>query len=118
MTADQERWLDYQEGEVFACRKYTQGPLAGFYAARTFGRRCFATYSETQALVASTLEQVVDVPLPPGAEITGVEAVRHDGGTVVWPFQAVSDGRGERVRLEVQDSGGEVLYYRIRYHLR
>lgn len=102
MTADQERRLDYQEGEVFAGRKYKQGPLAGFYAARAFGRRCFATYSETQALLAGTLEQVVDVPLPPGAEIAGVEAVRHDRpGRSRWCRTAAAKWCGWRRRIAV-----------------
>lgn len=115
MTADQERRLDYRDGELVAYRKYTRGLLAGFYAARTLGRRCFATYNEYQALVTSTLAQVVDVPLPPGMDIAGVETVRHEGRASACSFQLVKQDCGMTARLEAQDSGAEVLCYRIRY---
>ena len=129
MTADQRRRLNYRpgldirEGEVDAWRKYVSGPLAGFYAARTFGRRCYATFSTSEARLVSTEDRWVNLPLPAGAGGLEVQEVRHDGTERDWPYEKceIPEQPGEAaskgVRLLAKDCGGEGLYYRVRYTL-
>ena len=116
MTADQERRLDYKAGDVYAHRKYTSGPLQGFTAARTFGRRCYATYSLEEARIMATEERWVNLPLPQGAEVETVEEILHSGGSRPYDHEIIMDG-SRSVRLLVKDSGDEAVYYRIKYKL-
>ena len=115
MTADQERRLDYKAGDVYAYRKYTSGPLQGFNAARTFSRRCYATYSPEEARIMATEERWVNLPLPERAEVEAVEEILHSGGSRPYDHEIMDGSRS--VRLLVKDSGDEAVYYRVKYKL-
>ncbi|MFA6108885.1 MAG: hypothetical protein WDA75_08950, partial [Candidatus Latescibacterota bacterium] len=105
-------------GEVRQWRRYGSGPLAGWYAGLALSRRCFVTYAPTQALVAASETRYVQVQLPPGAELQGVERVGHDDEVVPWPAEPVIQGDTVYLGLRVEDCGQEALYYRIRYALK
>lgn len=123
MHADQPRQVDLDGDRLTAWRKHARGPLAGFYAALALGRRALVTYSEREARVMACDYVVVDVPLPPGAVVSAVEAVAGDGAVAAQPGCLI-ERDGERfVRLELSDSGagqtggGGPLYVRITYTL-
>lgn len=117
MTVDQERRLLFDGQNVLAYRKHTCGPLAGFYAARSLSRQSYVTYSQQEARVGSTESRMVNVPMPPGAEVLQVEAIRHDGSRSAHPYEQAQGDEGRCVRMHVTDSGDDVMYYRIEYHL-
>ncbi|MCK5380415.1 MAG: hypothetical protein KAJ81_03025 [Candidatus Latescibacteria bacterium] len=105
------------EGEPSQRRKYTQGPLAGFYAGLAISSRCFVTYSEEEARIASSETRRARIPLPPKAEVIAVERVPHEGKISPHDFDLVHTEEGDFVNMRVADSGGEAMYFRIRYRL-
>ena len=98
-----------------AYRRRTEGPLAGWYAALSLGRKTLVTYSETQALVGSAETRTDWVPLPPNAELEKVTRVLHDGTEEEYDY--IFDEDDHRIQLYIEDSGKDVLYYRITYAL-
>lgn len=107
--------------EVHGGRRHTAGRLAGFYSALSLGSRTVVTYSETRAVVVSTVAKTVIVPLPPNAAIEGVAAIAHSGQRSDHDYSlergcAWASTR-ETVRLHVPDSGGETKLIEIRYRL-
>lgn len=98
-----------------AWRRRTTGPLAGWYAAHSIGRKGIVSYNETQALVGASETRTDWVPLPPGATLERVTRVLHDG--TEEDYEHVLDEAGHRLRLYIEDSAKGVLYYRIRYTL-
>ena len=117
MTVEQERRLLFDGNEVFAYRKYTEGQLSGFYASMTLSRQCYVTYSASEARIGSTENRMVNVLLPPGAQVVAVEAVHHDGRPEQHSYELVCRDDQDFVRTHVTDCGGQVVYYRIRYRL-
>ena len=117
MTVEQERKLLFDGNEVFAYRKYTNGPLSGFYASMTLSRQCYVTYGTGEARIGSTESRMVNVPLPPGAQVKAVEAVHHDGRLEQHPYELVCRDGQDFVRTHVTDCGDQVVYYRIAYRL-
>lgn len=105
------------ENGVRLWRKRTQGPLAGWYASMAFGKRCFATYSETEARIATSETRTIDLPLPPGAKLRSVEMVPHEGGPEKWDYEEVMTTEGPGVHIYVEDCGQNALYYRLKYAL-
>lgn len=103
--------------ETTQWRKYTQGPLKGWYAGLALSKRCFVTYSENQALVAASETRLVRVPIPPNAEILSIELVMHNGEVSEWPVKVVTVNNESFVEMRVEDCGQAALYYRIRYQL-
>ena len=99
--------------DVFASRKRTSGLLAGFYAALSFGSRTVATYSETKAVLMSTLDKTVRLPLPPGAVVREVVAVAHDSGETAHEYDVLPDG----IEVHVPDAAGETKLIEVRYQL-
>jgi len=99
--------------DVFAGRKRTAGPLAGFYGALSLGSRTAATYSEAKAVLMSTLDKTVRLPLPPGAVVDRVLAVSHDGGQKDHEYALLADA----VELHIPDAAGETKLIEVRYRL-
>ena len=99
--------------EVYAQRKRTRGRLAGFPAAVSLGSRTVVTYGERKAVVASTIDKTVTVPLPPGAGLQGVERLLHTGERERHEHIVVPAG----VRLHVPDAAGAVKTVEIAYRL-
>ena len=112
-----ERRVELGPGGEFAAawRKRTEGPLAGFHAALAISPRCQVTYSETQAMISASESRTVEVPLPPGARLQGVERVGHDGAIAGHEYASAPNNR---VRLQAEDAAGETLLVRIRYRNR
>jgi hypothetical protein len=98
-----------------AYRKKTTGPLKGWYGALALSRRCWVSYSETEARVGSTESRLAVVPLPPNAQVKSVTRVLHSRREE--PCEYTSDESNNGVHLYIEDCGGEVLYYRISYSL-
>ncbi|MFC1452068.1 hypothetical protein ACFLSJ_01835 [Verrucomicrobiota bacterium] len=94
-------------------RRKTSGPLAGWYGALALSPRCFVTYSETEARIASAENRLDRVPLPPGAKLEAVTRVLHDGGEEACEYTL--DREKNAVELFIQDCGGETFYYSIAY---
>ena len=107
--------LDGDRLEIW--RKRSQGPLAGWYASLAFGKRCFATYSQTEARIAASETRMIDLPLPPGAVVKAVEMVGHDGEVVAWEHERSVALAGPALRLQIKDCGFEPMYFRVRYEL-
>jgi hypothetical protein len=100
-------------------RRRAAGPLAGWYAALTFGKRCVAHYAETEVRVATTETREIDLPLPPGATLGSVAVVAHDGAVAPgteWKPVDTADGPG--IRMRVEDCGQKAMYYRVSYRLK
>ena len=98
-------------------RKRTHGKLDGFYAALAISKRCLVTYSETKAVIGSSESRTARVPLPPGAEVTKVEQVLHDGATRPWEATPCETLDGPGVDLYVEDAAGDVMHTVIHYTL-
>ena len=94
-------------------RKRTRGPLAGWYAAKIFDRHSFVAYNETGARITASHERRVTVPMPPGANVTAVRAIPHDGEPMPYDHEATSEG----IRLWIPDSSGDVMQVAIDYVL-
>ena len=110
-----EMQMTWQDGEIEASRCRGTGPLAGWYAALALGRKGMVTYSETQALAAVSETRTAWLPLPPGSELNRVTRVPHEGAETDYEYDY--DPIEHQVRLYLEDCGGDVLYYRIRYTL-
>lgn len=108
-------WHD--NGTLEAWRKYTRGPLKGFYAALALSRRCFVTYNEKQALVGSSETRLVRIPLPPSARLMSVERVSHGRRAVPCEYRISRNGRKASLQMRIEDCGGNTMYYRIRYRI-
>ncbi len=100
------------ENGVFE-RKYTSGPLAGFYAALAVDNHCLVIYNIDEALLAATRDMEVTIPLPADCRIEKVECVWVSGKTE--SVDAPASGNG--LTLRVSDAGTGILHYRIRYTL-
>ncbi|MCP4645272.1 MAG: hypothetical protein GY851_32820, partial [bacterium] len=105
--------VDGQDATLW--RKRTRGPLATWYASMAFGKRCFATYSETEARIAASETRTIELPLPPGAVVKAVEMVRHDGGVVAYESQPCTTADGPGLQLYIQDCGFDPIYFRVQY---
>ncbi len=110
-------WVDLDGDRPLAWRKYTRGPLAGFYAALALSPRSFVTYSPTQALTAATETRLADIPLPPNAEIAAVQRVLHSGEAQAHEYELCRCDHGPALRTRIPDCAGEVAYLRICYGL-
>jgi len=99
---------------VTAWRKYTEGPLTGFYAALAISPRGLVTFSPTQALISAAESRTADIPLPPNARLVSVDRVQHDGGVQEHAHELID---GPAVRLHVEDAAGPTMHVRIRYEL-
>ena len=112
--SDESRLIwDYDNLEVY--RRKTTGPLAGWYAALALSPKCFVTYDQTQALIASTENRLDWVPLPPKARLGKVSRLLHDGSE--HDYEYVLDEQDNRLQLYIEDCGKDVFYYRITYTL-
>ncbi|MFH0919119.1 MAG: hypothetical protein V1913_02050 [Fibrobacterota bacterium] len=107
--------LTWRDGRMSAFRLRTAGPLAGFYAALALGPKGIVGYNATEALAAAAEARTDWIPLPSNARLLGVTRVCHDGRET--PYEHVCDNARNRVRIHIEDCGGEVLYYRVRYEL-
>jgi hypothetical protein len=106
------------ENSVIMWRKRTQGPLAGWYASLAFGKKCFATYSETEVRIAASETRIIDLPLPPGTVVSAVEMVSHDNKVSKWQAGSIKMARDDGLRLQITDCGFEAMYFRVRYSLQ
>src|SRR5215467_8564143 len=95
-----------------ATRRYTEGPLKGFYAAQTlnFGR-VLVTYGPNTALLTSIADGDVSVPLPDGFLANRVLAVDFDGNKKPIVFTQ----QNGYVRFDVEDSAKGTHSYEIDY---
>jgi len=105
-------------GQAAIWRKRTTGKLAGWYAALAFGKRCFATYSETQALIAASETRLIDLPLPPGAVVKSVQMIPHDGPAQNCQAEPCVTDDGPGLRIRIEDCGFVPMYYRVEYTLQ
>ena len=97
-------------------RKHGTGPLKGWYAALALHKRCFVTYSESEARVGASQERHVTVPLPPGAHVLAVEAVPHEGQAYAYDYENTCQDGEPALGLWVPDSGESIMYIRLRYN--
>jgi hypothetical protein len=123
-TADQKRFVDFDGEALHAWRKYTKGPLAGFYAAKAIKRRALVTYSITEARAMAFDYIIADIELPPNAKPIKVVGVMADGKTESMALVYIKRDLKSYIRLEMEDSGsgqtgsGGILYYSIQYSLQ
>ena len=101
--------------EVFAARRRTKGPLAGFYGAFSIGSRTVVTYSETKAVVSSTESRMATFPLPTGKRVKAVERATHGGKLFPHEYSVSNCENGEEVTLHIEDCGGETKWVEVRY---
>ena len=104
-----------QEADIW--RKKTYGKLSGWYAAMAVSKRCFVTYSETEARIAASESRFAVIPLPPDSRIKSVEIVPHRGNAAVWDYRLIDQENGQAVEMFIEDCGIEAMYYRISYEL-
>ena len=104
---------DIERPEIW--RRHCDGPLAGWYAAIGLDKRCFVTYSDTEARVAASKEIRVTIPLPPGTKVEAVEGIPHEGEPQPCAWETTANDGEAAIRLWVPDAAGAVMYIRIRY---
>ena len=110
--------VDYREpDDLKIWRKRSEGPLAGWYAAIALHKRAFVTYSETEARVTASHERRVTVPLPPKCNVIQVEAVHHNGQVYPYEVKTVQFNDEPALNFWIFDSGGDVMFIRIKYEL-
>jgi hypothetical protein len=98
-------------GKVF-WRKYTKGPLAGFFACTTLaGNQAVAVYKAGEAQVAAMADEDIAVPLPPGTGSVTVACIGADGAVTAAPHARL----GDEVLLGIQRCCGDVSHYRIEW---
>ena len=98
-------------------RKRTHGPLAGFYAGLAISKRCLVTYGETKAVIGSSESRTATIPLPPGAELTRVEQICHDGSSRSLASTPAHTPDGPGVELYIEDAAGDVMHTVVHYRL-
>ncbi|MCD9021359.1 TIM-barrel domain-containing protein [Cohnella silvisoli] len=107
----QERHIDLRRSEMW--RKYTDGPLAGFYAALLLGdNHGIACYNGGEVRIAAIADRRLRVPLPAGARIEALVRIDMDGKRTV-PFEE-KDGN---VLFEAEDAGREGAAYGLSFVL-
>jgi len=109
--------VEWECDELRASRRYTRGPLSGFYAALALSPRCLVTYSPNQALIAATEARRARVPLPPQARVISVQQVLHSGDERPHDYQIVPTDEGQELNTQVPDSASDIAYLRVRYEL-
>lgn len=109
--------VDWSENDrdVSISRIRTDGPMAGWYAARSFGRKSFITYSETEALIASCINRLVSAEIPSGYSVDTVTVTGHDMSESEVAHTIRKTHMKTYVDLYVTDCGKEAMYYRIKY---
>ena len=105
------RW-EYDTVEAYRLKR--SGKLAGWYGALALGRKTVVSYSESQALLATSEDRTVSVPLPPRSTLKTVTRVSDDGREDDCEHSLSDDGR---VVFAVTDCGRGPLYYRLAYDL-
>lgn len=110
--------VDLDDDGVDIWRKRTQGPLSGWYASLAFGKRCFATYSETEVRVAASETRSIELPLPSQAAVTTIDMVKHDGSVSPWQAESKETGEGMCLRMRILDAATDAAYFRVRYTFR
>ncbi|MFA6134736.1 MAG: TIM-barrel domain-containing protein [Phycisphaerae bacterium] len=97
------------------CRRYSAGPLAGFYAATTLaGNQAVAVYDAQAAHVVSISDIAVAVPLPRGARDVRLAMLDRSRGAVeIADCQVIDDS----LIFQARRCSGEVKCYRIAYAL-
>lgn len=96
-------------------RKYTRGPLQGFYAATTLsGNQAVAVYEPDAARLVAIADIALAVPLPPQADEVRVRAVTRTGAPAGGPDFEVIDGHAV---FEAKRCCGNVKWYEIGYRL-
>jgi hypothetical protein len=100
--------------KVFS-RRYTDGKLNGFYAAKTLcGNQAAVVYEENAAHVVSIADVALAVPLPPGAQKVKLSVLNQkEKAKPVRDFEIV----GDEMILQSKRCSGDVKYYRINYSL-
>jgi hypothetical protein len=95
-----------------AGRRYTEGPLKGFFAAQTlnFGR-VLVTYGPHSAKLTSIADGDVSVPLPDGFLAKSVSAADFDGKKKEIVFKQ----QHGCVHFDVADNAGRIHSYEIGY---
>ncbi len=106
-------WKNGQLQKIY--RLKTNGPLTGWYGALTLSPKCVVSYNEHQAMVVSSENRFDWVPLPPNAKLLSIKRVFHNGK--VEDYEHLYDKNQHRVKLYIEDSGGKVFCYRIKYNL-
>lgn len=99
-------------------RKRTQGPLTGFYASMAFSKKCFATYSQTEARIAASENRTIEMPLPPNAKLKSVQMIPHDGKPKTWLAEQIQTADGPGLRLKITDCGYDAIYFRVKYDIK
>ena len=96
-------------------RKYTRGPLRGFYAATTLsGNQAVAVYDENATHVVSIADVPLAVPLPEGARNVTLSVLdRRDRTTPVDGLEMLD---GEAL-FDARRCIGETKCYRLDYTL-
>jgi hypothetical protein len=90
-----------------ASRTYDSGPLAGFYASRTFNfGHGLVTYKPDSAWLMSTADATATVPLPKGYSVKSVTEVGWEGHNQPIAFHQDRDN----LELKVRDSSAVSRY--------
>ncbi len=96
-------------------RRYTKGPLEGFFAATTLcGNQAVAVYDDRAAHLVSISNVALYLPLPPNASNIALFECGRDGGRRPVTRVALLDGG---VAFEAGRCSGPVQWYEITYTL-
>lgn len=105
----QERHIDLDRGQMW--RKYTDGPLAGFYAALLLGdNHGIACYKGNEVRIAAIADRRLSIPLPEGALVEEIVCIDAHGERNT-AFEMV----GGAALFEAEDAGREGVMYRLRF---
>jgi len=94
-------------------RRYTTGPLSGFYAATTLcGNQAVAVYDDNAARVVSIAGVTLAVPLPPNVTNIRLAVASRTSRAPRSPAFEIVDGQ---IVFEATRCCGDVKYYTITY---
>ena len=113
--------VDYQNQDIYIdpfrkifWRKHTSGKLKDFYASTTLcGNQAVAVFNENSAKIAAISDEVVTVPIPPGAKTLELLAIRRDGTTSKIEFETLN----QEILFDAKRCAGEIKYYQLNYSL-
>ncbi|MNO34210.1 Melibiase [compost metagenome] len=112
VTPDMELIID-PEQDVF-CRKYTKGPLKGFYSAISLQQHVLVVYNENQAIAVSNKSMVTQIPVPPGKEIAEIYQ-KEAAHAVSVDYQVVPSADGKLVQFSMNSSESGIVGYYIEF---
>jgi hypothetical protein len=94
-------------------RKYTQGPLKGFYSALSYQGHALITYASDKAMITSVRKLMVVVPLPPGKVIKEVRGCTWEDTYEEYSYK--DSFESDSIIIQIDDASLKYKWVEILY---